>query len=109
MQSQKKKKNVAFEKHRLHTRSLGLRISCKACLLFFLNIFSGDLYFVALNIEFFQVCLVLSQREKMNNLAKIFGTRDRRKLLRCLVIVVISNLWDVEKQRGVGEVLRSSF
>ena len=52
---------VAFGKHDLHTMPRGLRISCK---IFFFNIFSGELYFKAMFIEFFHICLTVSRRER---------------------------------------------
>ena len=72
---------------------------------FFFNIFNGDLFFDALVLELFYICLVIIKREKMNSLSAVIcvgvgvgakrsnlcGSRGRRKLCKvpCYIISTI--------------------
>ena len=58
----------------------------------FFDIFGGDFYFEAFITELFYICLVISQREKIHNLAKsrLVGIGVGGNYVRRLVITVIS-------------------
>ena len=72
---------------------------------FFFNIFNGDLFFDALILELFYICLVISKREKMNNLSGVIcvgvrvgakmsnlcGRKGRSKL--CKVPFILNQLY----------------